>query len=223
MKALPSPFIAEVSRCSQAALLLATWLFFPTLNQCFSQGTFQITFDGPPPQPPETAYLVQSYSELGFWFVTASLGEPGAGFGRTGGGIPGFPDNGSAYLYVGNDLMIVSNATSNFDLISVDLAGWSVVAPDLEIRFVGYRADGSTVTTEFSGSGINFQTYYFSPEFSGLVRVDLPNALDPPFRFATWSMDNLVVFVPEPNAGALAVLGAIAFGFRFLRKTRRSD
>ena len=45
-----------------------------------------------------------------------------------------------------------------FDLLSVDLAGYSTVVPDTTIHIVGYRDDGSTVTTNVERHGTSFQT-----------------------------------------------------------------
>lgn len=93
----------------------------------------------------------------------------------------------------------------------MDLAEYSTVVPDaVTVHFVGYRLDGSTVTTDFTTDGIidgtgplaDFQTFYFGPEFSGLTRVEIPTS--------GWSLDNLVFTVPEPSAGALLFLGAMA-------------
>jgi hypothetical protein len=184
------------------------------------QGTFQITFDEPPLQAPGTAYWVQKYFDSGMWFTPSGVVEPGSGFSHTRGGGQAaglFPDNGTSYLgaplgaslkfRVFNDLL--------FSVSSVDLAGYSSVYPDFSLQFVGYRPDGSTVTADFSGSGLDFQTFYFSPELSGLSRVEVPTI--------SWSMDNLVVTIPEPSTGALAVVGAALFSFRLLRKKSRSS
>jgi len=46
-------------------LALCTFLMWPA--RLCAQGT--ITFDGPPPQPPGTAALMQLYDEGGLWFV----------------------------------------------------------------------------------------------------------------------------------------------------------
>ena len=122
------------------------------------------------------------------------------------------PDNGTAYLQAGasDSLKCKFLNDSKFRVLSVDLAGYSDVVPDFVIQFVGYRPDGSTVTADFSGNGLNFQTYYFAPEFSGLSR----------FEIATigWSLDNLVVSVPEPSTGALLILGGAVCVFKCRRR-----
>jgi len=116
---------------------------------------------------------------------TPETDTPGESFGRCGGGISGFPDNGSVYLQQGTSLVFSFTNGVSFNLVSVDLAGYSDVSPELDIQFVGYQANGQTVTNSFSGSGLDFQTYNFGPEFANVTRVEV---------FGNgWSLDNLVV------------------------------
>src|SRR5262245_38652864 len=97
---------------------------------------------------------------------------------------------------------------SPFNLMSVDLADSSTVVPDaVTVHLVGYRVDGSIVTQDFTTDGIidgtgpiqDFQTFHFGPEFSNLTRVEIPTS--------GWSLDNLVVAVPEPSTVALCFAG----------------
>src|SRR5205807_4626168 len=88
------------------------------------------------------------------------------------------------------------------DVYSSDL--YSTVVPDATIHFVGYRRDGSTITTDVDRHGIVFQTYNFGPDWSGLTRVEIPTY--------GWSLDNAVISIPEPSTGALLVIAVIAFG-----------
>jgi hypothetical protein len=187
----------------------------------YGRGTLGITFDGPPVQPPGTAYTVTNYYESGMSFTPIGSG----GFGRIGADPrPERPDDGSAYLQaaLGDSLMFSFANGSVFDLASVDLAEYSTVVPDaVTVPFVGYRSDGSTVTTSFTTDGIidgtgplaDFQTFHFGPEFSGLTRVEIPTA--------GWSLDNLSVSVPEPTSGALLVVGALMLGATRLRNRRK--
>ena len=181
------------------------------------QGTIRITFDGPPKQPPGTSSIVTNYYESGLSFRPI---PPSHGFVRTGYGILQTPENGTAYLQaaVGDSLMFSSANVSIFDLVSVDLAEYSTVVPDMvTVHFIGYRPDGSTVMTDFKTDGIidgsgplaDFQTFYFDKEWKGLNRVEIPTF--------GWSLDNLVVSVPEPAVSALLLLGALAFGAFKLR------
>lgn len=125
------------------------------------------------------------------------------------------PDNGTAYIAaaVGDSLAFSFQDNSLFGVASVDLAAYSTVRPNTAIHFVGYQADGSTLTTIVERQGINFETHYFGPEWSsGLTRVEVP--------FPLWSMDNLVVVIPEPSTAALLVTGGIMFSLRTLKRRK---
>jgi hypothetical protein len=69
--------------------------------------------------------------------------------------------------------------------------------------------DDITTAGIFNGVAPIFQTFFFDPAFSGLVRVEVP--IFP-------SLDNLVLSIPEPSTGALAGLGAALFGFRLFKR-----
>lgn len=159
----------------------------------FAQGALRITFDGPPAQPRGTAYGATYYYESGLVF-TPETNSPGSQFTRNGGGISIMPDDGTAYLQPQTGVIFSFTNGLSFSLISVDLAAYSSVLPDISIDFVGYKADGSTVTNSFSGSGLDFQTYNFGPEFTNLTQVEIPGG--------NWSLDNLVV---QPCPPALSV------------------
>lgn len=198
-------------------------LFFQlsiTVARSQSTETFPITFDGEPPQPPETSYGVLEYYEEGmrFW-------SPNDLFVRNGGGFTLAPENGTAYLQAafGQSLAFRFTDGTLFNLHSVDLAEYSTVLPDpARVPFVGYRADGTIVRTTFTTDGIidgtgplaDFETFNFGPEFSGLTRVEIPGD--------TWSLDNVVVSVPEPSTVVfLSFGGAILWYCHRKRKTRR--
>lgn len=183
-----------------------------------AQGT--VTFDGPPLIPPGSARVVQSYSESGVWFAPI----PGTdGFGRRGSNPPlaGWPDNGTAYVQagLGDSLMFGLDNGAAFRLVSVELAEFSTLyAEPVSVRFIGFRTDGSSVTNDLVTDGIidgtgplaDFQTLYFTTEFSGLVRVQV--------RTPGWCLDNLYVSVPEPSTGGLIILGAALLGLRFVKR-----
>ena len=136
--------------------------------------------------------------------------EPDGYVIRNGGGIQGMPDDGSAYLQ--NFGGITSFAFINgmqFGITSVDLAAYSDVIPNFSTSFIGYLPNGSTVTTNFSGTGLGFRTLNFGPEFSGLIRLEIPQDF---VNLTSWSLDNLAFYVPEPPAASLFVLsGFVVF------------
>lgn len=190
--------------------LLAT-LCLATQSQ--AQGTVQpltITFDGPPAQATGTSRLIQQYSENGLLFTPIATNSPS--FVRQGGGVSFFPENGTTYLQAagGNTLMFSQTNGGTFSLLFVDLAEYSTVVPNaVTVHFIGYHADGSTVTADLTTDGIidgtgplaDFQTFGFQ-KWVNLVRVEIPSY--------GWSLDNLVVgVVPEPTSGALVLMGGL--------------
>jgi hypothetical protein len=176
---------------------------------CFAQGTLHVTFDGMPPLPPATSIGVQQYFESGIWFRPLGVvgQENTISHRRGGGGVPLVPDNGTPYLaaHLGSSLLFSFQDGGLFGINSVDLAGYSTVVPDFSVPFFGYRFDGSIVSTNFSGTGIEFRTVYFGAEWSsGLTRVEIPTY--------SWSLDNLTVEIPEPTSSVLILIGAVIFG-----------
>lgn len=203
--------IESLSNRWQVVFLTGCLGFCCGLLQSQGQGTLNITFDGDPPQPRGTAFSVKQYYESGMGFRPI---DPDASFTRHGGGNSASPENGTAYLRAAFTQSLTFNFTdgSLFGVAAVDLAEYSTVVPDpVTVHFVGYRYDGSIVTTDFTTDGIidgtgllaDFQTFYFGPEFSGLSRVEVP--------VYGWSLDNLQVSygVPEPPTGVLLLLGGL--------------
>ena len=180
--------------------------------QTQGQGTLHITFDGPLQQQPGTVLGLQQYHESGLLFTPL-----GFSFGRAGGGIPQLPENGTAYLQAALSQSLTFSFTNGvvFDLSSVDLAEYSTVVPDaVTVRFLGYRFDGSIVTTDLTIDGTgpiaDFQTFNFGPEWSGLSRVEIPTY--------GWSLDNLVVSIPELGTWALLLVGGALAGCRVWKR-----
>lgn len=198
----------EYRMISPRNILVGTANLLLSVLAAGAQGTFTVTFDGPPAQPPGTQYGMNYYHESGVWFLPI----PGTdGFTRNGGGILGYPDNGTAYLQgtLGDSLRFGLDDGSSFDPVSVDLAEYSDIVRDPEtVHFVGYRQDGTVLTDDITTAGIFngvapvFQTFSFSPQFSGLVRVEVTTFP---------SLDNLTLrrSVPEPEPGSLRGIGAI--------------
>ena len=146
------------------------------------------------------------------------------GFVRQGSNpVHWWPDNGTAYLQLslGDSLTFGMLDGSDFNLVSVDLAEWSTAYPEaVRVRFVGYRRDGTVVTTDLLTDGImdgtgplsDFQTLNFGPEFFGVYQVQIPTH--------GFHLDNLVVVIPEPGALHLLALGAGIFCSIRLRKKK---
>ena len=173
------------------------------------QGTVTVTFDGYPPQPPGTVYGIHQYAECLYF---TAIGSNAGGFVRNGGGIPGFPNNGTAFLQADIESSLAGTRLDGlqFSLISVDLAEFSTVVSNAAIvRFVGYRHDGTVVTTDFTTDGIidgtgpipDFQTFTFDNRFANLDRFEIPSI--------DWSLDNLRISIPEPRTAALLLFSGI--------------
>src|SRR6266487_3037432 len=140
---------------------------------CDGQEQIHITFDGPPPQPPGSSYVIQRYDEAGMSFSSMNT----FGLARVGSNPPtGLPDNGTAYLDTGlsGKLMFRFTNGATLDLISVALAEYSPFAPEARaVHFGSYRFDGSVgwrdITRDRFVGGPGpikaLQACYFGPEF----------------------------------------------------------
>jgi hypothetical protein len=207
-------------------LLISALACFCTAVNSYAQGTLQITFDGPPVQPPSTAYVVINYYESGMLFTATNPTTHNITFGRNGSGISGFPDDGTSYLQRGPSILMFSFTNNSvFGLLSVDLAEYSTVFSNepVTVPFIGYQQGGSTVTNVFTTDGFidgtgplaDFQTFFFT-NFTGMTRVEIPAPTS-----LSWSLDNLVISIPEPTSGGLLVLGGLALGALKWRNRRR--
>ncbi len=188
-----------------------------------AQGTIRLSFDQLPEKPAGYGTTNSPYYP-----------ESGVGVRALGGGFtlrwPGgllFPHNGTPYLQPGGSeelFFTYAGVTETFAAVSVDLALYS--APSLDPVTVQFVASGYTrgvsiiATTEFTVTGAvdsqgrpAFQTFYFPPEFKGMYYLSV-SPLGP-----LWSLDNLVIYVPEPSSLALIGLGGGLLAIR-LRKVR---
>jgi hypothetical protein len=167
------------------------------------QGTVTVTFDGPPVVAPEIAVVATNYYEAGMWFRPIPGSRSFIRRGPTS--DPLWPKSDTTFVQaaLGDSLMFSFTNGSTFNLISVDLAGYSSVVPDVTAQFVGYRADGSVVTTNVDTHDITFQTFFFNEAFSNLTRVEIPDF---------GSLDNLVVeqlpIAPPPPALAIETVSS---------------
>lgn len=126
----------------------------------------------------------------------------GSKFGRTGGEVAGGAYSGSAFVTGAFTYSLaVTGSPPRFGLVSVDLAEYSLVVSDpVAVRFVGYRFDGSIVTTDFTTDGVidgtgplaDFQAFYFDSRFADVLRVEVPRAAGP---WTTW-------YLPESRSPA---------------------
>lgn len=199
-------FLRELTPAMYAGVLILL-----SSKSCFSQNALQITFDGPPSQPPGTQYPVNEYDESGMWFQPSGAGSL---LLRNGGGGSVYPDDGSAYLQVEEGLNFGFSGSGQFDLLSVDLAEFSMVYGNpTTVDFIGYHPDGSTVTEDFTTDdmdGSDFQTFTFQ-DFTDVVSVQVSGM---------FSMDNLIVAVPEPASVSLLLLGGLTL---FVIKRQREN
>lgn len=190
-------------------------LLLTTVGTLCGQEAIRVTFDRYQ-MPPGTVWSNGSY------YAESSVQAEGR-FTLRWSGDPLFPDNGTAYLQPsGGELFFVyRGATRSFDAVSVDLALYSVSSLEpVTVQFAasGYsRRQDIIATAQFTVAGVvdvqgrpTFQTFYFPPEFRGMYYLSVtPTA-------PLWSLDNLVVFIPEPASGTLLLFGAL--GLWLLRR-----
>jgi len=63
-----------------------------------------------------------------------------------------------------------------------------------------------------TGPLADFQTFHFGSGFTSLDRVEIPTY--------GWSLDNLIVAVPEPSVLGLFAFGALLLGWPLWRKRK---
>jgi hypothetical protein len=134
-----------------------------------------------------------------------------------GGGIPGYPDNGTCYLEIPAGSMRFGYNTFPpgnivpFTLVSFDGAEYDNFGPKT-LEVVGYHPMAGTVTNYFTVSSQTFQTFYLGSSFTNVFQVDVLNA--------SWSLDDIVISgIPEPSTGVLLALGTL-LGVGYVRARR---
>lgn len=198
-------------------------LLLGALPTAWGQGrTLRLTFDpllADTNRPPGAGVLADHYLELGVGIVVNSWRGPGFILRWPGGLL--FPDNGTPFLqpWQGDVFFSYRSATTRFDAVSVDLALYS--ATNLEpvtVQFVAWGYSLPFATTRFtvtanvdSQGRPTFQTFYFPPEFRNMLYLQVS-------PMPLWSLDNLVIYVPEPSPWALLVLGAGGLSFWSVRR-----
>lgn len=204
--------------------LIFTLVFLFLAANCDAQGTLTVSFDG---QSPGTTTHIFGYSESGVDFG-GPYAIPLGNFWLNGDGIPGYPSNGSGYLELpaGSPVRVRLNPLAPFSLISFDVAELTNLPGPVSLTIVGYKFDSSIVTNYFTTDGINdgvggaadFQTVTFGTTFQNLYQVDVLSSM--------FAIDNVIVgTVPEPSAGALALVGVLCVAGRFkqVRRSRRHE
>ncbi len=179
-----------------------------------------IGFEGPPTVPPGTGSIINQYSESGMRFWEPS--DPYSGLVLVNGSYAGSPNSGTTHLetYAGSYVAFSFNPFSPFRLVSFDATESYSTTPGPEtLHVVGWISggQGATVTTDLTTDGARqFQTYNLGPSFANVYRVDIA-----PSSWSGFALDNVVVGIPEPSAGALVVLGAAcAFGRSWITRRR---
>jgi len=182
-----------------------------------SQGTTVITFNG---QPPGTQANPSLYTEAGMNFWNPYGPQDPL---PTGPGIPGMPQNGTAYLDMptGSQLTFSLVSGGYFGLVSFDAAREYASLPATNIEVIGFLPMAATVTNYFNLDSLanrrannlpDFQTFYLDAQFQHVYRVDILND--------RWCFDNAVVTgIPEPSTGSLLLVGTLAIAAH--QKTRK--
>ena len=187
--------------------------------ECCGQGTMTFNFEG---QPRGTRSQLGAYTESGMAFAPPV--GPGSLY-HEGGGITGYPDNGTGYLDFPDGNLTAAFVsfppTVYFNLVSFDAAEYGSSVTPVTLTVIGYRPMASPVTNYFTLDGVNdgtgplqdFQTFYLDSSFVNLSRFDVVHAF--------FSLDNVVISgVPEPTAGALMLLaGLCAAGYTLIRRS----
>ncbi|MGD0261371.1 MAG: hypothetical protein ABSD29_16275 [Verrucomicrobiota bacterium] len=199
------------AKLKEFALVL---VLFCLIAHCHGQGTTTIGFQGAAPGV-QTMVGANPYTDPASGMQFGSLTPESLLL--NGGGIAGYPDNGTCYLEVGGDMRFgphtfpPTSPLIPFNLLSFDAA--ELISGPQTLTVVGYLPMAGTVTNYFTVSSQTFQTFHLDSSFTGVFQVDV---LCP-----AWSLDDIVVSgIPEPSAGVLVLLGTLC-GLGYARARRR--
>jgi hypothetical protein len=179
-----------------------------------------ITFD--PPALPGGAKVIPSWNQAGYVFTSAVLASADSVSGN-----PLSPWDGSAYLET-SPLTVYQMDHDPFNILAVDLAEYSTVyAMPMNVTFLGTHQDGSTDIATFTLDGVidgngplsDFQYFQLSPSFTDMTSVTISGSA-PGYPLLEFSIDNLVIDVPEPSAFRFAFL---ALPFSVAARRRRKN
>jgi hypothetical protein len=188
----PEGRISNITRALQLGLLILL------LPHSVAGAKIGIQFDGQPAVAAGTVVKVSEYFEAGMWFRPIS---PGTQFGRVATNFADYPNGRSAYINAaeGETLALSFTNGSVFDFRAVTLAEYTTNIPSVTVQFVGYRNDGSIVSTtlqtdpdrEWTEDYHGFEAFYLDWRgFTNLIKVEIPTS--------GWSIDTIVVIPKTP-------------------------
>jgi hypothetical protein len=216
---MTNPF---TSRCWSSALerkanVVLCFVLLSLAGDCLGQGTVTIGFQGAAPGE-ITMAGANPYTDPASGMQFGSLTPQSLLL--DGGGIAGYPDNGTCYLEVGGDMRFGPNtfppigSLVPFTLLSFDAA--ELISGPQTLTVVGYHPMAGTVTNYFTVSSQTFETFYLGSSFTNVFQVDV---LCP-----AWSLDDVVISgIPEPSCGALVVLATVCGLGRAWMRGRRAQ
>lgn len=171
---------------------------FAALASPASAAEFTLTFD--PALSPGWVQQITNWTEKGMSLGIRTNATHMAN--RDNGHVTWAPSNGTAYITYSSDnwgapATLTNTSGKVFSLKRVDLAEYSTLVSESNIEFVGYRADGSSVTNVFTldnvidgdGPTNDFERFTFTSTFTNLlyVRMKQPGTV----TNQNYSIDNI--------------------------------
>jgi len=140
----------------------------------------------------------------------------GGGFDRVGRNVPNFPQDGRSYLRCdGNAVEIRQVCGEVFELHALVLSEFTATSAPVTISIVGYRANGSSISTNVTtdpnrartSQWLDFQCFNFDGAFTNLSRIEiLPGAwcmgcasVRTGFQISSLSVSNGVAVIGFPT------------------------